>query len=114
MVVLEYNSIFGPDRAVTIPYDPQFNRGDHRFIYYGASLSALTKLSARKGYRLVAVEPAGVNAFFLRHDVGPDIPACEPRRAFRLLEKYDLLMKEKQADVFAWAKETGRTLVEVE
>ena len=72
LVMLEYNSMFGPDRAVTVPYDPKFNRRDHRFCYYGASLSAMTQMSATKGYRLVAVEPTGVNAFFLRNDVAPD------------------------------------------
>lgn len=114
VVVLEYNSMFGPDRAVTIPYDPQFNRRDHRFCYFGASLTALTKLSARKGYRLVAVEPSGVNAFFLRNDVAPDIPACEPARAYHLVDKYNAMMREKDIDVFAWAADTGRTLVDVE
>ena len=49
VVVLEYNSMFGPDRAVTIPYDPAFNRRDHRFCYFGASLAALTKLSQQQG-----------------------------------------------------------------
>ena len=45
LVMLEYNSMFGPDRAVTVPYDPKFNRRDHRFCYYGASLSAMTPVS---------------------------------------------------------------------
>jgi hypothetical protein len=114
VAVLEYNSMFGPDRAVTIPYDPSFNRRDHRFCYFGASLAALTRLSARKGYRLVAVEPTGVNAFFLREDVAPEIPACDPGRAYRLVDKYNVLMSEKQIDVFKWAQETGRQLVEVD
>ena len=113
VVVLEYNSMFGPERAVTIPYDRQFNRREHRFCYFGASLTALTKLSADKGYRLVAVEPTGVNAFFLRHDVAPEIPACEPSRAYRLVEKYNELIREKDIDVFKWAADTGRELVDV-
>jgi hypothetical protein len=114
VVVLEYNSMFGPDRAVTIPYDPAFNRRDHRFCYFGASLTALTRLSARKGYRLVAVEPTGVNAFFVRDDVAPQIPACEPSRAFHMVDKYNQLVRDKGIDVFKWAEETGRRLVEIE
>jgi hypothetical protein len=114
VVVLEYNSMFGPDRAVTIPYDPAFSRRDHRFCYFGASLAALTKLSAQKGFRLVAVEPTGVNAFFLRNDVAPEIPACDPVRAYRLVDKYNELIREKQIDVFKWVSETGRQLVEVD
>ena len=62
----------GADRAIAIPYDPQFNRHTFdvpRAAYYGASLPALVKLGARKGYRLVLVEPRGVNAFFVRDDI---------------------------------------------
>jgi hypothetical protein len=113
VVVLEYNSMFGPERAVTIPYDPGFSRRDHRFCYFGASLAALTKLSASKGYRLVAVEPTGVNAFFLRNDIAPDIPAVAPAAAYRIGDKYNELIRNKQIDVYKWAAETGRDIVDV-
>jgi hypothetical protein len=113
LVMLEYNSMFGADKAVTVPYDPKFDRRNHRFCYYGASLPAMTQLSVSKGYRLVAVEPTGVNAFFLRNDVAPEIPACDPARVYRIPDKYNELIREKQLDVFKWARETGRELVEV-
>jgi hypothetical protein len=74
----------------------------------------MTRLSASKGYRLVAVEPTGVNAFFLRNDVGPEIPACEPRRVYRIPDKYNQLIREKQLDVFKWVEESGRQLIDVE
>jgi hypothetical protein len=112
VLIMEYNSMFGPDRAVTVPYDPQFDRHRHHSMYYGASLTALTRLNARKGYRLVAVEPAGVNAFYLRDDVAPHIPACDPVRAYRLLEKYDVLM-QKGEDVFRYAEKQRLPLVEI-
>lgn len=112
VLIMEYNSMYGPVRSVTIPYDAQFDRHRHHSMYYGASLTALTRLNARKGYRLVAVEPAGVNAFFLRHDVAPHVPACDPARAYRLLEKYDVLM-QKGEDVFRYADEHGLTLEEI-
>jgi hypothetical protein len=114
VVMLEYNSMFGPERAVSVPYDPTFSRRDHRFCYYGASLVAMTRLSARKGYRLVVVEPTGVNAFFLRHDVAPHIPACDPARVYRIPDKYNELIRRKEIDVFQWAKDTGRELVEIQ
>jgi len=113
VVMLEYNSMFGPERAVTIPYDPKFNRRDHRFCYFGASLAGLTKLSAAKGYRLVAVDPTGVNAFFLRADVAPDIPAVDPASVYRISEKYNDLIRRKDIDVYKWAAETGRDIVDV-
>ena len=43
IVVIEYNARFGPERAVTVPYDAAFVRqkAHHSMIYYGASLAAL-------------------------------------------------------------------------
>ncbi|MDA1094285.1 MAG: hypothetical protein O3A25_13595 [Acidobacteria bacterium] len=78
IVILEFNAAFGPERAVTVPYDPAFDRGTFATVtrqYYGASLAAFERLGREKGYRLVLVEPRGVNAYFLRDDVGPDLPA---------------------------------------
>jgi hypothetical protein len=112
VVILEYNSMFGPDRAVTVAYDERFDRGRHHAMYYGASLMAWTKLAARKGYRLVAVEPSGINAFFLRNDVALHIPACDPRMAYRVLEKHDVLMAAGE-DVFAYAEREGLALAEI-
>jgi hypothetical protein len=82
VVVVEVNQRFGPDRAVTVPYDPHFDRHTHGAAYYGASLTAMVALGARKGYRLVAVEPRGINAFFVRNDLAPHIPAVSPRDVY--------------------------------
>jgi hypothetical protein len=113
VVVIEYNSAFGGDRAVTIPYDPKFNRRDYRFCYYGASLAALAKVSEKKGYRLVTTEPNGVNAYFLRNDVEPSIPACTPEVAFRLQRRYDVWMKTKQEDVYSYVANAKLPLVDI-
>jgi hypothetical protein len=113
IVILEYNSMFGANRSVTVPYDPAFDRHRHHTMYYGASLTALARLSSRKGYRLVAVEPTGVNAFFVRNDLAPHIPACDPQRAFHLLEKYDVLMLQGE-DVFRYVERAGLSLVEID
>ena len=112
VVILEYNSMFGPDRAVTVPYDERFDRQRHHTMYYGASLMAWAALAARKGYRLVAVEPAGINAFFLRNDLALHIPACDPRTAYRVLEKHDVLMAGGE-DLFAYAARERLPLVEI-
>jgi hypothetical protein len=71
IVVLEYNGRFKPEESVTVPYDPEFQRGRAHYshIYYGASLAALTKLSAAKGYALVGSNSVGSNAFFVRRDL---------------------------------------------
>lgn len=114
VVILEYNSIFGSERSVTIPYDPKFNRAKHRVTYYGVSLSAWAKLAARKGYRLVAVEPTGVNAYFVRNDLAPHVPACEPARAYRMLEKYEnFILDRPDEDIFKSFSEAALPLVEI-
>jgi hypothetical protein len=71
IVVVEFNSTFGAQLAVTIPYAPAFDfrTAHHSRLYFGASLGALDALARQKGYRLVAVESHGANAFFVRDDV---------------------------------------------
>jgi hypothetical protein len=84
VLVLEYNAYLGPERSVTVPRDADFTSVPKG--YFGASLVALTKLAARKGYRLIACEETGVNAFFLRSDLRPDIPGAEPAAVFRRIK----------------------------
>lgn len=85
IVICEYNSIFGPDAKVTVPYKSDFFRGTAHFsnIYYGASISALTYLANKKGYSLVAGNQAGNNVFFVRNDVMGTLSVKTPREAFR-------------------------------
>jgi hypothetical protein len=83
IVVIEYNALFGSSRSVSIPYDPNFRRPAHLRGYFGASLAALSHLGRSKGFRLVAVEPFGANAFFLKEGLAPAIPALDHKEAFR-------------------------------
>jgi hypothetical protein len=71
ILVVEYNSTFGVEAAVTIPYDKDFRRDQAHYshLYWGASLPAITSLAERKGYALVGGNSAGNNAFFVRTDV---------------------------------------------
>jgi len=71
IVVMEYNHRFGKDRAVTIPYSPDFSRAKAHYsmIYFGASVKALCQLGAKKGYVFVGCGSMGVNAFFVREDL---------------------------------------------
>ena len=73
IVVIEYNYRFGSDEAVTIPYDETFDRtkAHPSRLYFGASLKALCKLGAEKGYAFVGCNSNGVNAFFVRLDKKP-------------------------------------------
>ena len=71
ILVLEYNALFGPRAAVTVPYDPTFfrTRAHYSNLFWGASLEALTRLSRDKGYILVGCNNAGNNAFYVRADL---------------------------------------------
>jgi hypothetical protein len=67
IVIVEYNSVFGARQAITVPYDPAFNRtiAHYSNLYWGASLPALVSLGRRKGYALVGSNLAGNNAYFV-------------------------------------------------
>jgi hypothetical protein len=69
--VVEYNSAYGPELSMTIPYydDFVFTKAHPTQLYYGVSISAWKKLFAEHGYRFVTVDRQGVNAFFVD-------PAC--------------------------------------
>jgi hypothetical protein len=84
IIVAEYNSIFGPRAAVTIPYDPHFQHTRAHFsgLYFGASLAALCEVLDRKGYRLVGCNSAGVNAFFVRRDVIGKLPVMSAEQGY--------------------------------
>jgi hypothetical protein len=64
---VEYNASFGPDAAITIPYDADFNyRTAHpSALYFGVSVAAWRALFASHGYHFVTVDVSGVNAFFV-------------------------------------------------
>lgn len=113
VLVLEYNALFGPDRAVTVPYDAPL-KGTPKG-YGGASLAALEKLARRKGYRLVGCENSGVNAFFVRNDLAPSIPTVATAQAFRpSLSRSDMSGEaQREFDIFRVAKEKRLPLVEV-
>lgn len=85
LVVIEYNASFGNDRAITIKYEPDFDRYKKHPSgwYHGASLKALVKLAHQKGYILAGCDSAGANAFFVRKDVAQDkIQEIPPEQAF--------------------------------
>jgi len=117
LVIIEYNSLFGPDRAVVVPYDPEFDRHQvantiegGNLYYFGSSLQALSRLAEQKGYRLILTEPRGVNAFFLRNDVGQEIPACDPSSAYRMLVKYGA----RGLDLFEYIRKHDLPLIDLD
>jgi hypothetical protein len=89
VLVVEYNSRLGPDRALTIAKDAVLE--DIPEPLRGASLAAIDKAARRKGYRLVVCDPTGTNAFFLRDGVAPELAAATVAEAYRpSVERWNL------------------------
>ncbi|RZK18096.1 MAG: hypothetical protein EOO43_12865 [Flavobacterium sp.] len=66
--VVEYNSAFGPDNAITIPYKEDFKLDpstESSYIYYGVSLQSWMLYFEKLGYKFVTVDTNGINAFFV-------------------------------------------------
>ena len=70
IIIIEYNSVFGRRRKITVPYDPHFVRTKAHFsnLFWGASLSALVDVAMKKGYSLVGCNLTGNNSYFVRKD----------------------------------------------
>jgi hypothetical protein len=75
IVIVEYNSVFGNDRAITVPYYPSFNRTRAHYsnLFFGASLKALVQLGELKGYCFIGCNSNGNNAYFVRKDKIKDL-----------------------------------------
>ena len=77
IVVIEFNSVFGAEHAITVPYDTTFDYAAAHYsrLFFGASLPAFVDLAERKGYRFVGCESHGANAFFVRDNVARSLRA---------------------------------------
>jgi hypothetical protein len=67
MVCVEYNSLMGPTRPVTIPYAKGFSRMTAHASrqYYGVALAAWHHFWTGRGYRFLTVDTNGVNALYV-------------------------------------------------
>ncbi len=90
IAILEYNSLFGIDRAITIPYQRDFQRTRAHYsnLYFGASLRALYHLSMEKGYAFIGCNSAGNNAYFVRRDKLNDRVRQVPLEKGYVVSKY--------------------------
>lgn len=99
VVVIEYNASFGSERSLSVPYEDGFDRyAEHASgFYHGASLAALAKAGAEKGYALVGCDSRGANAFFVRHELtGAALPAVTAAEAYFPLWERAHLSPEEQ------------------
>ncbi len=90
ILVVEYNDVFGFDRAVSIPYHSSFVRVNAHYsnLYWGASLPAFMYLAKEMDMALVGVNGVGSNAFFVQRDLLNDritettLDACRRSSSF--------------------------------
>jgi hypothetical protein len=86
ILITEYNSVFGIDRAISVPYDRRFYRTDKHYsnLYFGASLAAFHHFATQRGYSLIGTNSSGINAFFVRNDQLANCPfrPLTPEEAF--------------------------------
>lgn len=70
IVIVEYNSLFGADRPISVIYDDDFRRSNAHYssLFWGASLLSLYNLANEKGYSFIGCNSAGNNAYFVRND----------------------------------------------
>ena len=84
IVIIEYNSLFGPQAKVSVPYDAAFQRTKAHYsnLYFGASLAALCSVAENKGYCFVGSNSAGCNAFFVRRELMQNIPSVSAEMGY--------------------------------
>ena len=84
ILIVEYNSVFGWELPVAVPYRADFERGKAHFsnLYYGASIAALIGLARTRGYVCVGGNSTGNNVFFVRSDVLGSLAEISPRDAW--------------------------------
>lgn len=103
ILILEYNSHFGMERAITVPYNPGFQRrlAHYSGQFFGASLSALKKLSVEKGYYFIGCNSAGNNAYFLLNAYRDQIPPMTIREGFVEAKFRDA--RDEQGNLVHWS-----------
>lgn len=103
VVAIEFNASFGPERSVSVPYDPGFDRyaAHASGFYHGASLAALAKVGAEKGYVLVGCDSRGTDAFFVKRELAAGmLREVAPAEAFRpLWERAHLTVEAQFAQI---------------
>lgn len=107
ILILEYNSVLGKDRKITVPYEDNFIRRDKHYsdLYWGASLGAMAHLAQSRGYSLVGTNSAGCNAFFVRNDLlNARISAAAIEDVFTLFTARDSRGKDGKLSYLSWDK----------
>jgi len=114
ILVVEYNSVFGPERSATIEYreDFDFTRAHPTQLYYGVSIAGWRTFLGKRGYRFVTVDRNGVNAFFV-DPVHFDAGFVDGVRGLRFAENRYQLMKFRVPSDRQFARIADEKFVEI-
>lgn len=84
LVIVEINNLFGSEKKVSIPYNPDFQRFNAHYsgLYYGASLPAFIDLMNRRDYRFIGCNNICNNAFFIRNDFAERFQETSAKEAY--------------------------------
>jgi hypothetical protein len=84
IMIVEYNSIFGCERAITIPYKADFIRTPEHFsnLYFGSSILSLCDLAEDKGYAFIGCNSAGNNAYFVKKEFLKDLKVLTAKEGY--------------------------------
>ncbi len=84
VVVCEYNSLFGCEHSITVPYRPDFvsYQAHYSCLYFGTSIAALCDLAEEKGYDFIGCDSEGVDAFFVRNDISSPFKKFSAKEGF--------------------------------
>src|ERR1035441_9103151 len=96
IIVVEFNSAFGPSANITVQYKPDFNytKEHPTHLYYGVSIMGWRNLFANCGYRFITVDQNGVNAFFVDEtEFSADF--IDGIRGFEFQENFAQLLKHR-------------------
>jgi len=88
LICIEYNFWFGKDLNCALPYEKNYSLPSLS-NYVGASLKALTELANSKGYHLIALDSACINAFFIRDDLKHNFEILKLEKSFKYPYKFN-------------------------
>lgn len=79
ILICEYNSVWGKEKRVTIPYEASFQRTKKHYsnLYYGASLMAFVHWAKTRDYIFLGCNSAGNNAFFVKKQCFDESLLCK-------------------------------------
>ena len=74
IAVIEYNSVFGKEKSITVPNIDDFNRTDYHYsnLCFGMSLKAAIEIMREKDFYFVGVNLMRNNAFFVSNTFSKD------------------------------------------